>query len=123
MLFKIEGGGPDCATGGATTGTTTGMSVHCANNVIAVVTPGAYGKTNALPPEEATNQPLNVYPLLVGGAMGADTVDPETKDPFATELPLWELKVTVYDISGVTAIVAVDESDSPTEFVAVTVNV
>ena len=55
--------------------------------------------------------------------MGADTVDPETKDPFATELPLWELKVTVYDISGVTAIVAVDESYSPTEFVAVTVNV
>ena len=41
MLVKIEGGGPDCATGGAATGTTTGMRVHCANNVIAVVTPGA----------------------------------------------------------------------------------
>ena len=95
-VFKIEGGGSLTTTGVGVgdVGTTTGINVHCAYIVILLVTPGLYGNTRALPPVDAANHPLKVYPLRVGLVGAAETEDPDIKDPLLTVLPPCESKVT-----------------------------
>ena len=76
-----------------------------------------------MPPLEAANQPLKVWPLFVGLEAGAVTDSPDTKLPDEIELPPRESKLTAYTSFGVTAFDAVEESELPTLFVAVTVKV
>ena len=57
------------------------------------VTPGLYGKVIAVPPSVAL-QPAKVNPVRVG-AVGSETVPPVVNEPFETDDPLLELKVTV----------------------------
>ena len=76
-----------------------------------------------MPLLEATNQPLKVLPLFVGIEAGAVTDSPDTKLPDEIELPPCESKLTVYTSLGVITFDAVEESEVPTAFVAVTVKV
>ena len=64
---------------------------HCANNVKLAVWPCVYGNEMAEPPLDAANQPLNVYPLLVGDP-GEEAIEPPVVvDPLLIALPPWEL--------------------------------
>ena len=70
-------------------------AVHWAYNVKLAVRPCAYEKLIADPPDDATNQPSNVYPARVG-VPGEDEIDPPVVvDPSEIDEPPCESYVTV----------------------------
>jgi len=76
-----------------------------------------------VPPLAATNQPLNVCPLRVGLNAGAVRDSPEMNVPEVIEFPPCESNETEKTSLGITVFEAVEESEIPALFVAVTVNV